>query len=56
MEKVYLATAIPVPLVGREDCLLRSSETLSLDVAMGQGGVFHDCKKKKKERKEILFC
>ena len=53
MEKVYLTTAIPIPLVGREDCLLGSSETLSLDVAMDQGSVFHDCQKKKKiERKE----
>ena len=55
MEKVYLATAIPIPLVGREDCLLRSSVTLSLDVAVDPGSVFHDCQKKKK-RKEILFC
>lgn len=51
MEKVYLATAIPVPLVGREDCLLRSSETLSLDVAKGRGVCF-TIAKKKKERKE----
>ena len=52
MEKVYLATAIPIPLVGREDCLLGSSETLSLDVAMDQGSAFHDCQKKKIERKK----
>ena len=59
MEKVYLATAIPIPLVGREDCLLGSSETLSLDVAMDQGSAFHDCQKKKNrknERQQILFC
>ena len=51
MEKVYLATAIPIPLVGREDCLLRSSGTLSLDVAVDPGSVFHDCQKKKKGKK-----
>ena len=51
MEKVYLTTAIPIPLVGREDCLLGSSETLSLDVAMDQGSVFHDCQKKKNRKK-----
>ena len=55
MEKVYLATAIPIPLVGREDCSLRSSGTLSLDVAVDPGSVFHDCQKKRKERNTLLL-